>query len=56
MVILLGDSSAQVGRDEIFKPTTGNETLHLISNDNEIKVVNLPRQKSDRQEYSVPTS
>jgi endonuclease/exonuclease/phosphatase family metal-dependent hydrolase len=31
--ILLGDFNAKVGREDIFKPTTGNESLHEISND-----------------------
>jgi hypothetical protein len=32
--ILLGDVSAKAGRDDIFKLTFGNESLHEISNDN----------------------
>jgi hypothetical protein len=34
MKILLGDFNAKVGRENIFKPTIGNESLHEISNDN----------------------
>jgi hypothetical protein len=34
MKILLGDFNAKVGREVIFKPTIGNESLHEISNDN----------------------
>jgi hypothetical protein len=34
MEILLGDFSAMVGREDILKPTVGNESLHEISNDN----------------------
>jgi hypothetical protein len=34
MKILLGDFNAKVGRDDIFKPTIGNESSHKISNDN----------------------
>jgi hypothetical protein len=33
MKIVLGDFSAKVVREDIFKPTTGNESLHIISND-----------------------
>jgi hypothetical protein len=33
MKILLGDFSAKVGKEDIFKPTIGNESLHEISND-----------------------
>jgi hypothetical protein len=29
------DFSARVGKEDIFKPTIGNEILHEISNDNE---------------------
>jgi exonuclease III len=32
--ILLGDFNAKVGREDIFKPTIGNETLHEIRNYN----------------------
>jgi hypothetical protein len=39
MKILLGDFSANVGREDIFKPTTENESLHEISNDNGVRVV-----------------
>jgi hypothetical protein len=34
MKILLGDSDAKLGREDIFKPTMGIESLHEISNDN----------------------
>jgi hypothetical protein len=37
MKILLGDSNAKVGGEDIFKPTIGNEGLHRISNDNGVK-------------------
>jgi hypothetical protein len=36
MKSLLGDFNAKVGREDIFKPTIGNESLHEISNDNEL--------------------
>jgi hypothetical protein len=41
MKTLLGDFNAKVGREEIFKPTIGNESLHEISNDNGVRVVNF---------------
>jgi hypothetical protein len=44
MKILLGDFNAKVGREDIFKPTTGNESLHEISsNNNGVRVVTLSR-------------
>jgi exonuclease III len=46
MKILLGDLNAKVGREDIFKPTTGNESLHEISNDNVVRVVNFATSKN----------
>jgi exonuclease III len=43
--ILLGDFNAKVGREDIFKPTIGNESLHEISNDNGVMLVNLATSK-----------
>jgi hypothetical protein len=34
MRIPLEDFNAKVGKEDIFKPTTGNESLYEISNDN----------------------
>jgi hypothetical protein len=45
MKILLGDFNAKLGREDNFKPTIGNESLHEDSNDNSVRVVNLPHQK-----------
>jgi hypothetical protein len=46
MKILLGDFSAKVGREDILKPTVGNDSLHEISNDNGVRVVNFATSKS----------
>jgi hypothetical protein len=46
MKILLGDFSAKVGREDISKPTIGNESLHEISNDNGVRLVNLSHLKT----------
>jgi hypothetical protein len=46
MKILLGDFYAKIGRQDIFKPTIGNERLHKISNDNGIRVVNFVMSKN----------
>jgi hypothetical protein len=39
--ILLGDFNEKVGREDVFKPTIGNESLHKTSNDNGVRVVNF---------------
>jgi hypothetical protein len=39
MKILLGDFSTKLCREDIFKPTVGNESLHEI--DNGVRVVNF---------------
>jgi hypothetical protein len=44
--ILLGDFNAKVGRQDIIKPTIGNESLHEISNDNGVRVVNFATSKN----------
>jgi hypothetical protein len=41
MKILLQDFNAKVGREDIFKLTTGSESLHDISNDNGVRLVNF---------------
>ena len=41
MKILLGDFNAKVGRENILKPTIGNDSLHQDSNDNIIRIVNF---------------
>jgi hypothetical protein len=41
MKIFLGDFNAKVGREDIFKPIIGNESLHEASNDNGVRVVNF---------------
>jgi hypothetical protein len=43
--ILLGDFDAKIGKDDIFKSTFGNESLHQINNDNAVKLVNFATSK-----------
>jgi hypothetical protein len=43
---LLGDFNAKVGRGDVFKPTIGNESLHEISHDNGVRVVNFAHQEN----------
>ena len=47
MKILLGDFNAKLGGGKDFlKSTIGNESLHQDSNDNGVRIVNLPNKKS----------
>ncbi|PNF27714.1 hypothetical protein B7P43_G13761 [Cryptotermes secundus] len=46
MTIVSGDFNAEVVREDVFKPTVGNESLHEISNDNGVKVVNFATSKN----------
>jgi len=46
MKILLGDFNAKVGRENIFKPTIGQESLHQDSNDNGVRLVNFATSKN----------
>jgi endonuclease/exonuclease/phosphatase family metal-dependent hydrolase len=48
MEILLGDFNAKVGREDIFKATIGNESIHEISNDNGVRLVNFATSKNLR--------
>jgi hypothetical protein len=45
MKTLLGDFNANVRRENTFKPTIGIESLHEISNDNGVTVVDLLHKK-----------
>jgi hypothetical protein len=46
MKILLGDFNVKVGRENIFKLTIGNDTLHEISNDSGVRVVHFATSKT----------
>jgi hypothetical protein len=46
MKILLEDFNAKIDREDICKPTIGNESLHEISNDNGVRVVNFATSKN----------
>jgi len=46
MRILLGDFKAKVGRQNIFKQTIWNESLHQDSNDNGVRLVNFATSKT----------
>jgi hypothetical protein len=46
MKILLGDFNAKVGREDIFKPTIGDDSLHEISNDNGVRLVDFATSRT----------
>jgi len=46
MKALLGDFNAKVGRENIFKPTIGDESLHQENNDNGVRIVNFATSKN----------
>jgi hypothetical protein len=46
MNTLLRDFYAKVGMEGILKPTTGNESIHEISNDNGVRSVKIATSKN----------
>jgi len=46
MKMLLGDFNAKVGRENIFKPPIGQESLHQDSNDNGVRLVSFATSKN----------
>jgi hypothetical protein len=55
--ILIGDFNANVVKEDIFKPTIGNESLHEIINDIGDRLVNFSTSKKPHSEkIDVPTS
>ena len=46
MKSLLGDFIARFGREDIFKPTTGNDSLHQDSNDNGVTILHFATSKN----------
>jgi len=44
--MLLGDCNAKVGRENSFKPTIGQESLHQDSNDNGVRLVNFAKSQN----------
>jgi hypothetical protein len=46
MKILLGDFTAKVHREDIFKTTIRNENLNAIINDTGVRVVNFATSKN----------
>jgi exonuclease III len=48
MEILLGDFNVKVDREDLFKPINENESVHEISNDNGVRLVNFVTSKNLR--------
>jgi hypothetical protein len=46
MKILLRDFNVNVSREDTFKPTVANESLHEISDDNGVRVANFATPKN----------
>jgi hypothetical protein len=46
MKISFGDFYAKVDKEDVFNPTIGNESLHEISNDNGVRVLNSATSKN----------
>jgi len=46
MKIVLGDVNAKLGSENIFKLTTGNDSLHQDSNNNGVRIVNFATSKN----------
>jgi hypothetical protein len=46
MIILLANFNTKVDREDICKPTIGNESSDDISNDNGVRVVNFATSKN----------
>ena len=46
MKILLGDFHEKLVREDIFKPTVENESLHEDSTDNGVRIINFATSKT----------
>ena len=46
MKILFEDFNEKVGKEYIFNPTTGNDSLHQDSNNNGVRIVNFATSKN----------
>jgi hypothetical protein len=46
MKIRLGYFDAKFGRESVFNPTTGNDSLYQDSNDNGVRIVNFDTSKN----------
>jgi hypothetical protein len=49
MKVPLGDFNAKFGKEDIFKPTIGNESMYHKSNDNGVRITNFPTSKESER-------
>jgi len=52
--IILGDFNAKAGKGDIYKPTTGNESLHNETNNNGIKMIQFAISKDFNTRSTFP--
>ena len=45
MKIMLRDFDTKAGRENIFKPTIGSDSLHQVSNENGVRIVKFATSK-----------
>jgi hypothetical protein len=46
MKILLGDFNVKLGREDIFKPKIGSDSLHQDNNDNGVRIVSFATSRN----------
>jgi exonuclease III len=44
--IIIGDMNAKVGKEQIFRPVIGKNSLHKISNDNRMRLINFASSRN----------
>jgi len=50
----LNDFNAKLGRENIFKPTRANKSLHENSNDHDVRLLTFATSKSICYEHDAP--
>jgi len=44
--IIIGDRNAKIGQEQMYRPIIGKYSLHTLSNDNGIRIINFARSKN----------
>jgi hypothetical protein len=52
----MGDFNAKVGREDIFKPVIGNDSLHEANNDNGVRVIDFATSKTLSRAQNLHTA